>query len=83
MGVPDRCVSTTVPHYLQCVPYTNQATVIIPSPLSCLAVFFLFRPWQAGKALLPDGTPQLLESGIRAVQCYNYPTAQCGSGHDT
>ena len=40
--------------------------------------FFLgggVRPGEAGRALS--------ESGIRAIQCYDCPTAQCGSGHDT
>ena len=26
---------------------------------------------------------ELAESGIRAAQCYDCPTAQCGGGHDT
>jgi hypothetical protein len=54
------------------------------SVLQLYLVFFLFHTlagWQS-PLTRPQYSREFMESGITAVQCYDCPTAQCGSGHD-
>ena len=46
--------------------------------------FFLIQTWVSWQSPLTRWySRELSESGIRAVLCYDCPTAQCGSRHDT
>ena len=45
--------------------------------------FFLVQTWVSWQSPLPRWySREFSELGIRAVHCYDCPTAQCGSGHD-
>ena len=54
-------------------------SILLPRPQ--ITVVQTWESWQS--PLTRRYSRELSESGIRAVQCYDCPTAPCGSGHGT